>query len=139
MASSRPQKERVSIISFGFEGTEIKGYSHSYGKHHRFQPEGIEHQEDAMQGGEPQQTQGENLGTQRDGAATHGNRGYKVPAACGSATTGKLSANCGKRGQPKATERVWWAARAGKYRPHPVPATGIRWGGKCISWRKNTR
>ena len=68
MASSRLQKERVSVISFGFEGTEIKGYSHGYGKHHRFQPEGIEHQEDAMQGGEPQQTQGENLGTQRDGA-----------------------------------------------------------------------
>ena len=68
MASSRPQKERVSVISFGFEGTEIKGYSHGYGKHHRFQPEGIEHQEDAMQGGEPQQAQGEDLGTQRDGA-----------------------------------------------------------------------
>lgn len=49
MASSRPQKERVSVISFGFEGTEIKGHSHGYGKHHRFQPEGIEHQEDAMQ------------------------------------------------------------------------------------------
>lgn len=68
MASSRPQKERVSVISFGFEGTEIKGYSHGYGKHHRFQPEGIEHQEDAMQRGEPQQTQSENLGTQRNGA-----------------------------------------------------------------------
>lgn len=54
-------------ISLSFEGTEIKGYSHGHGKHHRFQPEGIEHQKNAMQGGNPQQAQGKNLGTQRDG------------------------------------------------------------------------
>ena len=67
-ASSRPQKERVSVISFGFEGTEIKGHSHGHSEHHRLEPEGIEHQEDAVQGGEPQQAQGNHLGTQGDGA-----------------------------------------------------------------------
>ena len=66
-ASLRPQKERVSVISFGFEGTEIEGHSYGDDEHHRLEPKDIEHQEDAVQGGEPQQAQCDNFGTQGNG------------------------------------------------------------------------